>query len=385
MPLTRKQLAERRSGIGGSEVAVIAGLSQWSSPIKVWESKVLNVDVEPTDAMDLGNWMEDPVAKLYAKRTGRPLAKCGTLRHPTYPHAFATPDRLVLPSTMKHLRNVQPSSAERLLEVKTSTWRLAHLWGEEGTDEVPMDYLCQVTWQMSCAGVTRTDVAVLFDGRELKIYTLDFDAEFAGMLHEMVEKWWTDYVDPKRPPPPDGSPEWSAYLKRNFARETEPQLVPVFDDPEHLPEYRDRLARIRFCAEALRDVERGLTQVQTVRERLVQELKEFIGEREGIAGPFGTLVWKANKPSRSVNWEGAARKAMEIARDLLTNGFDPQRLTVALTELSELESAFTSTKPGIRPLRKNWNKEATDAPRPELPDLTLPTMPSLDAGPKEMA
>jgi len=44
----------RRKGIGGSDVAAIAGLNPWKTPLQVWKEKVLGDTVEENAAMRWG-------------------------------------------------------------------------------------------------------------------------------------------------------------------------------------------------------------------------------------------------------------------------------------------------------------------------------------------
>lgn len=69
-------LAQRRTGIGGSDVAAILGLSPWRTPYQVWEDKTgRSDDQEETPALYWGRLLEDPIRQAYADRTGLTVTK----------------------------------------------------------------------------------------------------------------------------------------------------------------------------------------------------------------------------------------------------------------------------------------------------------------------
>ena len=171
MGLSKRQLAFRRGGIGASEIAALAGESQYATPIAIYEAKVLGAELEATYQMDLGNELEEPIARIWAKQQGRFLARVDTLKHPTKTLAIATPDRAVYLSQEARgdARKLKTDvrDAERILQVKSTNWRLKHLWGDEGTDRIPREYLCQAHWEGSVAGVDSVEFAVDFDKSKL--------------------------------------------------------------------------------------------------------------------------------------------------------------------------------------------------------------------------
>ena len=117
-------LAERMKGIGGSDVAAILGLSKWSTPYDVWQSKLGLADPTPdNDAMKWGRLLEPVVRQAYAERTGL---------------AVAVPsDPLVMPGYDFARANLDGIREDgRIVEIKTA--RYADGWGDEGSDEVPV-------------------------------------------------------------------------------------------------------------------------------------------------------------------------------------------------------------------------------------------------------
>src|SRR5258708_218059 len=177
-------LEARRKGITTSEIAVVMGLSPYSSPFALYHQKTGQLPgQEDSMAMALGRHLESFVARQFRER--RPdLGLTGTGRelyaHPERPWELATPDR-VLHEGFLRLDDggwdfTDPVIA--VLECKTSGSYDG--WGEDGSDVIPVHYRCQVLWQMDVLGVTTGFVACLFlHSRQLRVYelTMDGDAE----------------------------------------------------------------------------------------------------------------------------------------------------------------------------------------------------------------
>jgi predicted phage-related endonuclease len=113
--------------------------------------------------MRLGRLMEPVVIAEYAHRMGVLVdSPCPSLRCAAHPFLGATPDG-----------NVHPLGDDDFpLDAKTTTFRRAHEFGEEGTDELPHDIVMQAQQQMLVCGSERQDTAVLLDGRTLRVYTV---------------------------------------------------------------------------------------------------------------------------------------------------------------------------------------------------------------------
>lgn len=178
-------LAQRRTGIGGSDVAAILGLSPWRTPYQVWEDKTGRSEEQPeTPALYWGRLLEDPIRQAYADRTGLTVTK---------------PDRMFTseehPFMLANLDGI--ASDGRIVEFKTTS--RADGWGEEGSDEIPDYYQTQVQHYMSVMGAERADVGVLIAGRDFRIYTVEADAELQQMLIEEEAKFW-ELVKTDTPP-----------------------------------------------------------------------------------------------------------------------------------------------------------------------------------------
>jgi putative phage-type endonuclease len=179
-------LAERRTGIGGSDAAAAIGLSKWKTQLALYLDKRGELEVEENEPMRWGNLLEPVVRQEYANRTGRTVVvPTGIIRHPSVEFALMTPDGI--------------ADGCRVLQVKTA--RSAEGWGEPGTGEIPLDYLIQVQHEMFVTLLPVADVAVLIGGSDFRIYVVEADAELQGMLMEQEAAFW-QCVKRSQPPAP---------------------------------------------------------------------------------------------------------------------------------------------------------------------------------------
>ena len=193
-------LKNRQTGIGGSDVAAILGLSKWKTPLDVYNDKIAENPVEESNAsIEWGNRLEPVIRQKYADVTGIPVTIPNTtFRHPEHPFMIANVDGLL------------PDGS--VLEIKTA--RSGADWGEEGTDEIPEYYLTQVQHYMAVTGSKMCDVAVLIGASDFRIYHVDFDPEIAAMLIEEEKAFWQRVID-RNPPAPRTYAEASAAFPRS--------------------------------------------------------------------------------------------------------------------------------------------------------------------------
>ncbi|RBO54681.1 recombinase [Rhodovulum sp. BSW8] len=211
-------LAERRTGIGGSDIAAIVGLSRWATPYDVWLDKTGQAeDSEETEFQYWGTVLEDVVAKEYAKRTGQKVQRVNQrLIHPELPIAAANIDRAVVnPAIRGNVRWIDGRlTTDRLLECKTADRFAAADWGDPGSDEVPEYYLIQTQWYMGITGAAVADLAVLIGGNDYRVYTIGRDDTLIADLLEAANDFWRDHVETRAAP----DPQTIADAKRRWAR-----------------------------------------------------------------------------------------------------------------------------------------------------------------------
>jgi putative phage-type endonuclease len=148
----------RRTGITASDVPVILGLVSWDSPWALYHRKRgLLPEVEQTDRMRLGSWLETSIADHFLHGDSSRFGT-GLYQNIDRPWQMATPDFASIEDGW-------------VLECKTATSRDG--WGEPGTSDVPAHVRAQVLWQMDTLGVGTGHVAVCFTwSGEFRSYTI---------------------------------------------------------------------------------------------------------------------------------------------------------------------------------------------------------------------
>jgi len=190
-------VAARRRGLGASEIGAACGVSRHKSRFQLWQEKTCRAAPfggnaatrwgHRHEAWIVEDWCEANSARAVETQGTYPLEGVSV------PQIWSTPDAIV----------VLEDGSRSLLEAKSTTWRNADL-GEDGTDCLPVEWVAQAQCQMATTGIERCCFGVLVDGRDLREYRVDWDANlWHSLLQRCIEFW--SYVAEDRLPPV----EWS--------------------------------------------------------------------------------------------------------------------------------------------------------------------------------
>lgn len=190
--------AERATGIGGSDIPVLLGLSNYASPFSLWARKVGLIPpdddpgVEMAERREAGLLMEPVIAKLFERRTGlRVAGEQMMIRRPDRPEFRATLDGLVVESAASEL-----DAALGNLQIKFDARR--------PFDEVPLAMRAQCIWEAGVGGYERSWLAVMHSYNTFRVYEIPFDPlDWDHMVAKASEFWAC--VQSNTPPPLDGS------------------------------------------------------------------------------------------------------------------------------------------------------------------------------------
>ena len=360
MALNDEQKRLRAEAYGSSEVATIVGRGPGRKRIvNLWEQKTRGrfpeEDIDDMLPAELGTLEEEPVAAVYARKTGTLLHTVQSLKHPTRPLAVATPDRARFLSEGDWARAWERAKqktddtsramldrddldgADRLVEVKTHAMRYRDDYGEPGSGVVPEHEAIQVTWQLGVTGLKVADLAVLFRGDwgvKFHVFTVNFNEDLFEWLYERVEKFHRDHVLARVPPPPDGSDEYSDALGRFHSAACKTFRVPT--------EEEERLM-LRYAM--FNEVERRAGKYKTL---VGQELANRIGADGGLDSPtLGKLSWISVSPSVTTDWHKAAENALQLG-GLVLNGLRRLRAEEAIASdasIAEFEARLRAIVP----------------------------------------
>lgn len=243
-------LAERRNGIGGSDVPGIVGLSKYSSPWQVWHDKTSGLPDRQTEAMEWGRRCEPVVREWFTDHTGIPVARAGLLANVDRPHERGTVDGL--------------TDDDGVLETKiTSVFRAAE-WADGQT---PDDAELQTMHYLAVTGYEHAWVAVLIGGQHPELRHVERDEQLIADLREIEDEFWVR-IREHRPPPVDGLDSTKRLLDGRWPN-VDPESVRVLD-PSTVDPILVRRALLRDRAA---QVKLELTQAEN-------ELRELLGDAE---------------------------------------------------------------------------------------------------------
>lgn len=266
--------ARNNPGIGSTDISAILGLHPNRTAYDVWCDKhgLLDAVVEETNnRMRAGKRLEKVIAEWYGDETGQEVTWLDqTVQHPTRQWQTGTPDAIVRKaSTGVDAKNVAVDQSRK--------------WGQPGTAEVPDHIQIQCHWFLSLFDWARWDVALLLGGCDFRIYHIDRDEDLEATLLEAAERFWTDHILNKTPPPIDGSASARRYLLQRFPKQ-EDVLRPATDEEIELV-YR------------IRDLKKQESALCNECSALENRLKELIGNSEGILVDRSKITWKWQKGS----------------------------------------------------------------------------------------
>ena len=209
-------LAARKAGVGGSEIAAVAGVSRYSNAAKVYHDKISDViDTPENEAMYWGNKLEDVVAKEFAERTGMKIRKVNAiLQHPEYPWMLANLDRLIV------------GKPEMILECKTAGAYAAKDWEGGAT---PDAYRLQVLWYMAVTGLQKAHIAALIGGQQFITREIERDEEIIGYLIKIGADFW-QMVQDRQMPAVDGSDASTDLINLLYPVGTDNELLTLPDE-----------------------------------------------------------------------------------------------------------------------------------------------------------
>lgn len=192
-PGSRQWAEQRAAKVGGSEIAAILGLSPWESHFSLWHRKQgLVGPVEESAEMEWGKRLERIVAdKFFENHPELMRLGGGTYSRTDRPWQIATPDEQACPSD-----DSVPGEAE-VVEIKTAMYDTG--WGQQGTDQIPVYYLCQVRWYLSVLGLRRAYVAVLIGGSDYREYVVERSAADEDLMVEAARAFIASIETGARP------------------------------------------------------------------------------------------------------------------------------------------------------------------------------------------
>jgi putative phage-type endonuclease len=275
-------LEKRRCGIGGSDASSIVNMSPFRSRASVYIDKLHSNDYEECKnesfRMDLGNKLEDFVAREFMLRTGKKVRNVnGILQNDKYPFAIANIDRYVF-------------GEKAILECKVTNSFQKKEWEKQ----VPIHYQIQCLHYMAVTGASCCYVAALIGNEDFVIHKLDRDEELITYLMEEEEKFWKEYILGDKVPIPDGSEDYSRILRNKYKNPKSESII-LFMKEEKISRYDEVLKLIKEL-----DLEKKYIE-QVIQSEMGDYEVAFVGDRKitwknQSRSSFDTKRFKAENP-----------------------------------------------------------------------------------------
>jgi putative phage-type endonuclease len=282
---------DRSKYLGGSDIGAILGLSRFRSPLEVWMEKT-GKEVKKLDSLPLrfGSFAESFVASEYSRSTGFDLIHDESIYvHPEYSFMSAHIDRFVLEGGA--------CAPTRILECKTANPFSLGDWGEVGTDQVPLTYLCQCIWYMAITNLNRVDLAVLFVNSDFRIYEISRDLELESTILQKANFFWNEHVLRDVPPPAMSEEDCQTLFSKGDPTKS------VEAHSETL-EQRKRLALLNSEIDTRED------EISAIKQNIMNQM----GAAEMLTYQGKVLAtWKAPKPSFRLDSKTLEQEHPEIA------------------------------------------------------------------------
>ncbi len=264
-------MEEKKATIGGSEISIVLGLNRWKTPLRLWAEKTGKIkteDISDREYIQLGNELEDFVARKFARITDKKVRRdTKTFRHKGYPYMIGHIDRRIV-------------GTDELLECKTCNAWKAHEW--EG-DEIPQEYILQVLWYLGILGMSKGYIAVLIGGQKFTWKEIAFDKDLFDKMVEAAKEFVEHYIEEDIAPVAMSGD--SSTLNRIFPEQKE-DIIQTEDKD------------IVVLLDELQALKRIIADTEKEKEEKEAKLKQKIGESEGLETPLYKAVWKAQTFSR---------------------------------------------------------------------------------------
>lgn len=267
-------LKRRKSGIGGSDVAAVLGVSKWKTPYELYKDKTSDIiDVVESDILHFGNVLEQVVADEFSRRNNLKVQRRNTMyQHKEHPELVANIDRYVVGGA--------------ILECKTCSAWANGKFGKNG-DEIPDEYQLQVQHYMYVTGIREAYLAVLIGGNEYRQFEIPYHSDLAEFAAGKCVEFWQNHVVPRIAPPPTAKDELTEY----YIAQTGASITATPHILETIQEYK-----------ALKADEKA---VKNRMEELKFDIQEFAQNNELILNPAGDIIatWKQGKDRATVDWK----------------------------------------------------------------------------------
>ncbi|MGX1301428.1 putative phage-type endonuclease [Streptomyces albogriseolus] len=261
-------LAARQAGLGGSDLAVLLGFVSGKGPWHVFEDKHGRGKDFDTEAMEFGREMEEPIARVFSRRTGIPVVTPpGMYVNAERPWMIGNVDRLALDADTREV--LGPVECKNRTEWQLTDWE---------QDEAPDAPQIQNLWYQAVGGWRKGYVAACVGGNKLRWHDVPRREDLIQHLVEWAGDWWHRHIVEGEEPPADGLPGTKDLLAHLWDVKADAVAEVAVEQARNL---RKREAAL---ATAIERAQRRLDEVQNT-------MRLHARENEIVKTPGGKVAW----------------------------------------------------------------------------------------------
>lgn len=276
-PNTPEWLQLRKQGIGGSDAPGILGESKYenATPYQIYLEKLGLTDSKVIeDYQRRGHILEPAVLQWYreeSKYDAQPVQ--AIYRSKEFPWMQFTPDADI----EGHDINVQ---------VKTS--RLYSAWGDEHTDEIPLEIIIQSQHEMVVTGDPVTHIPVLLPSLEFRLFVVEADDAIQQSIIQAEHDFW--HLNILQCVEPDATSSEDINIKFRSAHGGIAKIFAMTDIV--------KWEELKSCRERKKFYEGR-------EEELKNHFKLIMGENSTLENEGGTKLatWNASKPGQKFDMD----------------------------------------------------------------------------------
>lgn len=207
------QQQDRRKFLGASDAAAVVGLSPWKTPVELWMEKTGRTPATEPDRQqrrrfERGHRLEPFICDMTVDKLRDEGMEVELVarneRYVDADHPFLSCEidfELVVTGELAINNQVVVFNREHInADAKSVTGFARKKWGEERSEDVPIEYACQFMTGLGITGRGYTLVAALRSFDDVDIYwTIRDDETIASMRAKMVD-FWVNHVVADVPP-----------------------------------------------------------------------------------------------------------------------------------------------------------------------------------------
>jgi putative phage-type endonuclease len=175
-------LRDEPGAVGGSDIAPIAGLSQWESAITKWAKKTKQIpdEITPNMSMRLGTKLEAPILDIFTEEHPElTVYETGTWANKENPWARSNPDGLY--------------------QTEDGSWGIVEVkFSRDYWTAPPQAYRAQVLWYMKVFGIRQAKLVALA-GSSYQEYDIEWDEFEAQILWDAAIRFREACLEMKMP------------------------------------------------------------------------------------------------------------------------------------------------------------------------------------------